>query len=141
MRGLAACMAGSGRLSVAGARLDRMIERLAVAAAEGGGAHLVPLGPGGVPAGPVLHEPDLVEAVRSRPGVGRWVWRSTHDIYPRLLAAGVYVERCYDIEDAELLLLGHEGRLGEPRSAAAAWARLHDRPVPPDPPPRPPRRS
>ncbi|GAA1375439.1 bifunctional 3'-5' exonuclease/DNA polymerase [Streptomyces beijiangensis] len=113
-----------------------MIERWAVAAVEGGGAQLAPLGPGGLPAGPVLYEPDLVEAVRSRPGVGRWVWRSTYDIYPRLLAAGVRVERCYDIEDAELLLLGHEGRLGEPRSAAAAWARLHDRPVPPDPPPR-----
>ncbi|WP_329119214.1 bifunctional 3'-5' exonuclease/DNA polymerase [Streptomyces sp. NBC_01465] len=113
-----------------------MIERWAVAAAEGGGAHLAPLGPDGLPTGPVLHEADLVESVRKRPEVGRWVWRSTYDIYPRLLAAGVRVERCYDIEDAELLLLGHEGRLGEPRSAAAAWARLHNRPVPPDPPPR-----
>ncbi|MEV0089982.1 bifunctional 3'-5' exonuclease/DNA polymerase [Streptomyces sp. NPDC050738] len=113
-----------------------MIERWAVAAAEGGGAHLAPLGSDGLPSGPVLHEADLVEAVRSRPGVARWVWRSTADIYPRLLAAGVRVERCYDIEDAELLLLGHEGRLGEPRSAAAAWARLRGGPVPPDPPPR-----
>ncbi|GGU30030.1 DNA polymerase I [Streptomyces lavendofoliae] len=104
--------------------------------AGGGGARLVPLGADGLPAGPVLTEPDLVEAIRSRPGVGRWVWRSTGTVYPRLLAAGVRVERCYDIEDAEQLLLGHEGRLGEPRSAAAAWARLHDRPVPPDPPPR-----
>ena len=33
--------------------------------------------------------------------VTRWVWRSTADVYPRLLAAGVRVERCYDIEDAE----------------------------------------
>lgn len=68
--------------------------------------------------------------------MARWVWRSTTGIYPRLLAAGVRVERCYDIECAELLLLGHEGRLGEPRSAAAAWARLRHAPVPPDPPPR-----
>ncbi|MGE6729514.1 bifunctional 3'-5' exonuclease/DNA polymerase, partial [Streptomyces sp. NPDC059900] len=58
------------------------------------------------------------------------------EIYPALLTAGVRVNRCYDIEDAELLLLGHEGRLGEPRSAAAAWARLHNAPVPDDPPPR-----
>ncbi|GAA3014542.1 DNA polymerase I [Streptomyces fulvorobeus] len=107
-----------------------------MATAEGGGALLAPLGGDGLPAGPVLAEPDLVEAVRSRPDVVRWVWRSTADIYPRLLAAGVRVERCYDVECAELLLLGHEGRLGEPRSAAAAFARLHHAPVPPDPPSR-----
>ncbi|MFC5803039.1 bifunctional 3'-5' exonuclease/DNA polymerase [Streptomyces formicae] len=113
-----------------------MTDRWALAPAEGDGALLVPLGPDGLPAGEVRHEADLVAAVRSRPEVGRWVWRSTDEIYPRLLAAGVRVERCYDIEDAELLLLGHEGRLGEPRSAAAAWARLHHAPVPPDPPQR-----
>ncbi len=115
-----------------------MTERWAVAAADGGGdgALLVPLAADGTPAGPVLAEPDLVESVRSRPGVGRWVWRSTDGIYPRLLAAGVRVERCYDIECAELLLLGHAGRLGEPRSAAAALARLENAPVPPDPPAR-----
>ncbi|MFV0128530.1 bifunctional 3'-5' exonuclease/DNA polymerase [Streptomyces sp. HMX112] len=110
--------------------------RWALHGTEGGGARLVPLGRDGLPAGPVLSEPDLVQAVRARPGVGRWVWRSTAEVYPRLLAAGVRVERCYDIEDAEQLLLGHEGRLGEPRSAAAAWARLRHRPVPPDPPVR-----
>ncbi|MGW7196875.1 bifunctional 3'-5' exonuclease/DNA polymerase [Streptomyces chryseus] len=113
-----------------------MSERWAVATTDGGGALLVPLGRDGRPAGDVLKEPDLVTAVGSRPGVGRWVWRSTAEIYPRLLDAGVRVERCYDVEDAESLLLGHEGRHGEPRSAAAAWARLHDRPVPPDPPQR-----
>ncbi|MGW1866635.1 bifunctional 3'-5' exonuclease/DNA polymerase [Streptomyces mauvecolor] len=113
-----------------------MNERWAVEATEGGGARLAPLGDDGLPAGEVREEADLVAAVRARPEVGRWVWRSTAEIYPRLLTAGVRVERCYDIEDAELLLLGHEGRLGEPRSAAAAWARLHNRPVPADPPPR-----
>ncbi|MGR8009160.1 bifunctional 3'-5' exonuclease/DNA polymerase [Streptomyces hypolithicus] len=113
-----------------------MSDRWAVAAADGGGALLVPLGPGGRPAGEVRAEPDLVAAVGSRPEVGRWVWRSTAEMYPRLLAGGVRVERCYDVEDAESLLLGHEGRHGEPRSAAAAWARLHGRPVPPDPPQR-----
>ncbi|MFJ2743544.1 bifunctional 3'-5' exonuclease/DNA polymerase [Streptomyces sp. NPDC087440] len=113
-----------------------MNDRWAVAAAEGGGALLVPLDRDGRPAAEVRHESDLAEAVRSRPEVGRWVWRSTAEIYPRLLAAGVRVERCYDIEDAELLLLGHAGRWGEPRSAAAAHARLHHRPVPPDPPVR-----
>jgi len=105
--------------------------------AEDGGARLAPLGPDGLPAGPVRQDADLVAAVRSRPEVTRWVWRSTAELYPRLLAAGVRVERCYDVEDAETLLLGHEGRLGEPRSAAAALARLRGTAVPPDPPARP----
>ncbi|MGW6971713.1 bifunctional 3'-5' exonuclease/DNA polymerase [Streptomyces sp. NPDC054952] len=78
----------------------------------------------------------VAEAVRAAPDGTRWVWRSTAAVYPRLLAAGVRIERCYDIENAELLLLRHEGRFGEPRSAAAAWARLEGRPVPPDPPQR-----
>ncbi|MFI7318257.1 bifunctional 3'-5' exonuclease/DNA polymerase [Streptomyces venezuelae] len=111
-------------------------QRWVVAVGEGRGAELVPLGSDALPAGPAVREPDLAEAVRSRPDVDRWVWRSTAEIYPRLLAAGVRVPRCYDIEAAELLLLGHEGRLGEPRSAAAALARLRNTPVPPDPPPR-----
>lgn len=111
-----------------------MIGRWALAPAEGGGAWLAPLGADARPVGPVLREPDLAEAVRARlPEVTRWVWRSTAEQAPRLLAAGVRVERCYDVEAAELLLLGHEGRLGEPRSAAAAWARLRRRPVPADP--------
>ena len=111
-----------------------MDERWAIAPAEGGGAILVALHPDGQPAGEVVHEPDLAAAVASRPQVTRWVWRSSAEIYPRLLASGVRVERCYDIENSEGLLLGHEGRLGEPRSAAAAWARLSGQPVPPDPP-------
>ncbi|MFG2875021.1 bifunctional 3'-5' exonuclease/DNA polymerase [Streptomyces sp. NPDC048337] len=79
---------------------------------------------------------DPAEAVRAAPPGTRWVWPSTAAVYPRLLAAGARVERCHDIEAAELLLLGHEGRVGEPRSAAAAWARLTHAPVPPDPPQR-----
>jgi DNA polymerase-1 len=114
-----------------------MDERWAIGPAEGGGAVLVALGRDGRPVGELRHEPDLAAAVGSRPDVGRWVWRSSAEIYPRLLAAGVRVERCYDIENSESLLLGHEGRLGEPRSAAAAWARLRNAPVPPDPPMRP----
>lgn len=111
-----------------------MNERWAVAPAEGGGALLVALGQDGRPVGEVKREPDLAAAVASRPEVGRWIWRSSAELYPRLLAAGVRVERCYDIENTENLLLGHEGRLGEPRSAAAAWARLRKVAVPPDPP-------
>ncbi|MET9899867.1 bifunctional 3'-5' exonuclease/DNA polymerase [Streptomyces sp. NPDC006446] len=113
-----------------------MTERWALAPAEDGGAEIAALGPDGLPTGPVRREADLAEAVRTRPDVSRWVWRSTADVYPRLLATGVRVERCYDMEAAETLLLGHEGRLGEPRSAAAALARLRGGPVPPDPPQR-----
>lgn len=113
-----------------------MTDRWALAPAEDGGVELAPLGPDGLPCGPVRREPDPAGAVRSRPEVTRWVWRSTAEVYPRLLATGVRVERCYDIEDAETLLLGHEGRYGEPRSAAAALARLRGGPVPPDPPQR-----
>ncbi|MGW6905736.1 bifunctional 3'-5' exonuclease/DNA polymerase [Streptomyces sp. NPDC054940] len=113
-----------------------MTDRWALAPAEDGGVEIAPLGPDGLPSGPVRWVADAAEAVRERPEVARWVWRSTPEVYPRLLATGVRVERCYDIEDAETLLLGHEGRSGEPRSAAAALARLRHLPVPPDPPQR-----
>ncbi|MFI8792357.1 bifunctional 3'-5' exonuclease/DNA polymerase [Streptomyces sp. NPDC055105] len=113
-----------------------MTEKWAIAATEDGGAQLAPLGADGTPAAPVRQEPSLAEAVRSRPDVTRWIWRSTAAVYPSLLAAGVRVPRCYDIEDAETLLLGHAGRFGEPRSAAAALARIRGTAVPPDPPQR-----
>ncbi|MER5942845.1 bifunctional 3'-5' exonuclease/DNA polymerase [Streptomyces sp. NPDC001928] len=113
-----------------------MTDRWALAPAEDGGVEVAPLGPDGLLAGPVRREPDPAAAVRGRPEVARWVWRSTAEVYPRLLATGVRVQRCYDIEDAETLLLGHEGRYGEPRSAAAALARLRGGAVPSDPPQR-----
>ncbi|MEV6317331.1 bifunctional 3'-5' exonuclease/DNA polymerase [Streptomyces sp. NPDC051776] len=113
--------------------------RCAVAVTEDGGGRLAALDAEGRPDGPVTDVPasGLADAVRSRlPDVERWVWRSTADLHPELLAAGVRVERCYDVEVAEALLTGHEGHWGEPRSLAAAWARLHRLPVPDDPPPR-----
>ncbi|MFC4372881.1 bifunctional 3'-5' exonuclease/DNA polymerase [Nocardia halotolerans] len=111
--------------------------RWAVAETGDGGARLCPLEPDGRPAGPVLEEPSLVEAVRSRPEVERWVWRSTAEIYRTLLAAGVRVGRCYDVQAAEALLIGYEeGQSGQARSLPAAWARLHGLPVPPDAPAR-----
>ncbi|WP_079038124.1 bifunctional 3'-5' exonuclease/DNA polymerase [Streptomyces sp. NBRC 110028] len=114
--------------------------RWAAAETGDGGVRLCPLDASGKAAGPVAEVPaargGIAEAVRSRPEADRWVWRSTAEVYPRLLAAGVRVERCYDIEAAEALLLGHEGRSGAPRSLAAAWARLRGLPVPEDPPVR-----
>ncbi|MDO3646262.1 bifunctional 3'-5' exonuclease/DNA polymerase [Nocardia mangyaensis] len=111
--------------------------RWAVAETEDGGARLCPLDADGRPAGAVIQESSLVEAVRSRPEVERWVWRSTAEIYRILLAAGVRVERCYDVQVAEGLLIGYEeGQSGQARSLAAAWARLRNLPVPPDAPAR-----
>jgi len=62
---------------------------------------------------------------------GRWVWADTARCYPGLLAAG-RIERCHDLALTEALLLGHEGRWGEPRSVLASWSRLNGRPVPAD---------
>ncbi|GLW07675.1 DNA polymerase I [Microtetraspora sp. NBRC 13810] len=67
------------------------------------------------------------EAERARP---RWVWADARTLYPPLLQAGVRLSRCHDLALTETLLLGHEGRYGEPRSAQAAYARLHGLPVP-----------
>ena len=108
--------------------------RWALAESADGRALVCPLDGHGRAAGPVRTEESAASAVRARPGVGRWVWRSTASAYPRLLQAGVRVERCYDVEAAEALLLGHEGMAGRARSLPAAWARLRGLPVPPDPP-------
>jgi DNA polymerase family A len=131
---------GREALSVAGARLTRMTGdlgtavRWALAECEDGRARVCPLDGRGRPAGPVRTEGSAEAAVAARPGVGRWVWRSSAAVHPRLLEAGVRVERCYDVDAAEAVLLGHEGRAGAPRSLPAAWARLHGLPVPVDPP-------
>ncbi|WP_326553104.1 bifunctional 3'-5' exonuclease/DNA polymerase [Micromonospora sp. NBC_01813] len=116
---------------------------VAVAAGSGGGGSLRPLPADGTPTGsveaaPVETVPDLAGAVAARsaaPGPPvRWLWAATSAIYPALLRAGARVERCHDVELTEALLLGHAGRWGEPRSLAAAHARLTGTVVPPDPP-------
>ncbi|MFI6763605.1 bifunctional 3'-5' exonuclease/DNA polymerase [Micromonospora sp. NPDC050417] len=105
---------------------------------EGGGGEWRPLHPDGRPAGPAEPVADLAEAVadRERREHPRWIWSATSSVYPALHRTGLRVERCHDIELTEALLLGHAGRWGEPRSLAAAWARLTGAPVPPDPTPR-----
>jgi DNA polymerase-1 len=92
----------------------------------------------GTPLGPAVAAGDLAAAIAERESADRprWVWASTADLYPALLRAGVRVARCHDLELTESLLLGHAGRWGEPRALAAARARLHGLPVPPDAPPR-----
>ncbi|GAA0586102.1 bifunctional 3'-5' exonuclease/DNA polymerase [Paractinoplanes ferrugineus] len=88
----------------------------------------------GSPLGPPRHVGDLPAAIAERAAADRprWVWPATIDLYPVLLRAGVRVDRCHDLELTEALLLGHAGRWGAPRALAAARARLHGLPVPPD---------
>ncbi|CAM5363932.1 hypothetical protein SBADM41S_08734 [Streptomyces badius] len=113
-----------------------MADRWALAPAEDGGVDVAPLGPDGLPAGPVRREADPGRG-RAEPSGCRAVGVAmpTAKYYPAACSPAVG-ERCYDIETAETLLLGHEGRYGEPRSAAAALGPAARRPVPPDPPQR-----
>ncbi|GAA4963123.1 bifunctional 3'-5' exonuclease/DNA polymerase [Actinoplanes utahensis] len=96
----------------------------------GPGGSLVDLADGAPPA----RVDDLAAAIAGREATHRprWIWTSTADVYPALLRAGVRVARCHDLELTEALLLGHAGRWGAPRGLAAALARLHGLPVPPD---------
>lgn len=104
----------------------------AVHAGRDGGGELAELDAAGVPGDPVA-VPDLAAAVGARePAGGRWVWADTATCYVELHRRGVRVARCHDLALTEALLLGHDVRWGEPRSLAAAWARLHDLPVPDD---------
>ncbi|RJQ82913.1 bifunctional 3'-5' exonuclease/DNA polymerase [Pseudonocardiaceae bacterium YIM PH 21723] len=78
---------------------------------------------------------DLAAEVRAAHPDTRWIWPDTAACYPALLAAGARVARCHDLALIEGLLSGHDGHWGEPRSLAAAVARLDGRPVPADPEP------
>jgi DNA polymerase I len=109
---------------------------------------VVPIGDGGgllrrltvvgTPGGPAERVADLAAAVRAAEAASgpRWVWAATTEVYPALLGAGVRVDRCHDLALTEGLLLGSEGRWGQPRSLPAAWARKRGLPVPDDPPAR-----
>jgi DNA polymerase I len=113
--------------------------RIGVVADGDGGGWLRELGDGppGSPDAPVRRVDDLAGAVREAEQAGgappRWVWADTEDLYPDLVRAGVRVVRCHDVALTEALLLGYGARHSEPRSLGAAWARLHDLPVPEDP--------
>lgn len=108
----------------------------------GGGGWLAPVDAAGRVASPVRWCADASTlarevAARERADQPRWLWPAGAAIYPALLAAGVRVSRCHDVELVEGLLVGYEGRWGEPRALPAALARARGLPVPADPPPRP----
>ena len=107
---------------------------LAVVGDGEGGGLLQAVAEDGTPLGPVERAADLAAAVgeRERAQRPRWLWAATAGLYPGLLAAGVRVERCHDLGLTEQLLLAADGRFGEPRSFAAALARLRGLPVPND---------
>lgn len=65
----------------------------------------------------------------------RWLFDSATEAYPALIEAGIRVQRCHDISLVERVLLGREGRFGEPLRAAAVLAREAGAQVPPDPQP------
>jgi DNA polymerase family A len=108
--------------------------RVAVVSDADGGGLLRALAEDGTPTGPVERVGNLAVAVagRERAARPRWVWAATADLYPRLLTAGVRVDRCHDLALTEGILLAAEGCWGEPRSFPAAWARLEGHPVPDD---------
>src|SRR5687768_5087072 len=88
----------------------------------------------GTPAGPAMSASSVASAVASleRAHRPRWVWADTSETYPLLLAAGVRVDRCWDLHLTEALLLGAEGRHREPRELPAALARVLGLPAPAD---------
>jgi DNA polymerase-1 len=81
----------------------------------------------GDPAGPRRELP-----VGELPGTAdqRWLWASTADEYPVLLAAGQRVPRCHDVAVVERILLGRAGAFGDPVTPAAVLARALGEPVP-----------
>ncbi|MEV7180014.1 bifunctional 3'-5' exonuclease/DNA polymerase [Kitasatospora sp. NPDC093679] len=99
---------------------------------HGPGGRLQPLAEDGTPLGPPEHVPALAAAVAEREAADRprWVFAATDGAYAPLLP--VRLARSHDLRLTEPLLLGQEGRFGEPRSLGAAWARLRGLPVPAD---------
>lgn len=63
--------------------------------------------------------PELLESLGAPLAEVRWIWADTKAIYPRLLAAGVRVERCHDLRLCHAILAGHAPAL----AADSRWQR------------------
>lgn len=79
---------------------------------------LCPVAADGAPLRPPRHVDDLTVAMadHERHEAPRWVWATAHRVHPRLLAAGLRVARCHDLELVGALLAGHAGRRAPARS-------------------------
>jgi DNA polymerase-1 len=116
-------------------------------AAHADGAALQELTAAGTP-GPTSPEPRLVSAAEL-PGVvrqlekrrPRWIWHRTQDWYPALLAAGVELERCYDLTLCGAILAHSEFTAHTAYALAAEKVTQDDEPQQPprtlQPPPPP----
>lgn len=87
----------------------------------------------GGPLGPPIEAADgagLAIAVErlERAWSPRWVWAATAAVYPAIVAAGVRVSRCHDLEHTEVLLLAHEARWDELDAAWQVLAAAHGAP-------------
>ncbi len=104
---------------------------IAVVALPGDGGHRVQRLDGtGSPVGPVLSAATAADLAPFTGQDDRWLWDSTAEVYPALLSAGLRVGRCHDVTLTERIVLGREGRFGEPCSAAAVHARATGGTVP-----------
>ncbi|MEV0650456.1 bifunctional 3'-5' exonuclease/DNA polymerase [Phytomonospora sp. NPDC050363] len=105
---------------------------------EDGSGWIKAVGDDGATSTPAVEYPDLAAEVRRREAAEspRWVLADVAHGYPPLLAAGARLARCHDPVLAEGVLLGFEGRYGEPTSVAAAYARARGLPVPVEEPER-----
>lgn len=98
-----------------------------------GGGRLQRLTETGTPAGSPQNVPDLADHLRraeAQPEPPRWIIGQTSLSYPALLTAGTRLTRVWDATLAEAILLGAEGRGGQPPHPAAAHARLNNQPIP-----------
>lgn len=57
------------------------------------------------------------------PAAARWIWADTAAIYPRLLAAGVRVDRCHDLRLCHAILAGHQPDLAPDLAPDRRWDR------------------
>jgi DNA polymerase I len=83
---------------------------------EGGGLVVAPLADGAPSAEyrlPITSISELPELLGAPMSELRWVWADTAAIYPRLLAAGVRVDRCHDLRLCHAILAGHDQELAK----------------------------
>jgi DNA polymerase-1 len=76
--------------------------------------------------------PDLAPVIRELESAHepRWIWADTARLYPDLLRGGIRIARCHDVVLVDEILAARAGKFGAPRTLGAAYARLHDLPIP-----------